>query len=670
MPGILEQFTTVWAFLGIVLGFGFVIFVHELGHFLAAKWVGIKVTQFAIGFGHALLAWRKGIGVRVGSTEKRYNELLAEGVDPATLGETEYRLNWIPLGGYVKMLGQEDMDPTAKSDDPRAFSNKPVWARAIVICAGVTMNIIFGFLFFVICFLKGVEFPAPVVGPVDPNGPAARAFAVGHENDPTYLGLRLDDRILSIDDQPVSDFTDISVASALSPPGQVLRFVVQRPGEEKLLTYRYAATADENIGPAKGLLWPSFSMPISLEAGVDKDSELYEQGVRTRMRVAAVDHQSVENYSQFLRLLAERRGLPTPVTFNNADATVVVDLRAEPTLPVKDRQPHLLGLVPAVHVDEVKENSPAENVGIKRGDYLTLLGSQAWPSGDDVVRIVQQAEGKPLAVTVLRDGNEVSLPPVTPSRDGLIGIVMGYDEAFIAKSISVEPAAQPADVFPGSRVVSINGKPVATYGDMLREIQDLLDDGALESANSDLEIDLAIKDQPRVTKTVALNAEDISSLREAGWGDQVAPGVEFLILREKVVATGPFNAAAIGVKKTKQFAGQVYITLLRLTQGSVQVKNLSGPVGIAHAGTRVAKQGWPYLFYFLGLISVNLAVVNFLPIPITDGGLMLFLIVEKLKGSPVSPKIQTAAFFIGVALLGSVFLITLFYDSSRLIFGG
>src|SRR5436309_10129403 len=88
----------------LVVGFGFVIFFHELGHFLAAKWVGIKVEQFAVGFGQAILSWRKGLGLRIGSSAAKYEELdragQAEGVS-----ETEYRLNWIPLGGYVKMLG-------------------------------------------------------------------------------------------------------------------------------------------------------------------------------------------------------------------------------------------------------------------------------------------------------------------------------------------------------------------------------------------------------------------------------------------------------------------------------------------------------------------------------------------------------------------------------------
>ena len=133
---------------GLIFGFGFVIFWHELGHFLAAKWAGVKVEQFAVGIGQAICSYRKGIGFRFGSTQREYGELidgttpgqmsatLGTLTDPAELadadhkgksvpppppggpvrpnlsgvGETEYRLNWLPIGGYVKMLGQDDMD--------------------------------------------------------------------------------------------------------------------------------------------------------------------------------------------------------------------------------------------------------------------------------------------------------------------------------------------------------------------------------------------------------------------------------------------------------------------------------------------------------------------------------------------------------------------------------
>ncbi len=252
-------FYSTLAFLGFILGFGFLVFIHELGHFLVAKSVGIKCTQFAIGFGPSIFAWRKGIGLRTGSTERAYEKRLKDhlqqkGLDPAVvdharedaeprssadqqqtsalidqaakelgLGETEYRLNYVPLGGYVKMLGQEDMDPTARSSDPRSFNAKPIWACAAVISAGVVMNIIVGMLFFTIAFSSGVEFPPAIVGRVVPNMPAAETYAVGHDHDPAYKGLQVGDRITQVDGETIKDMTELLVATRARLTGQANR---------------------------------------------------------------------------------------------------------------------------------------------------------------------------------------------------------------------------------------------------------------------------------------------------------------------------------------------------------------------------------------------------------------------------------------------------------------
>ena len=108
------ELVSIFYFIVVAIGFGFVVFVHELGHFLAAKWARVRVEQFAIGFGHALVSFRKGLGFRFGSSGREYEQLLKaerEGIQPAdvqAISPTEYRLNWMPLGGYVKMLGQDD----------------------------------------------------------------------------------------------------------------------------------------------------------------------------------------------------------------------------------------------------------------------------------------------------------------------------------------------------------------------------------------------------------------------------------------------------------------------------------------------------------------------------------------------------------------------------------
>jgi RIP metalloprotease RseP len=133
-----------------------------------------------------------------------------------------------------------------------------------------------------------------------------------------------------------------------------------------------------------------------------------------------------------------------------------------------------------------------------------------------------------------------------------------------------------------------------------------------------------------------------------------------------VKAAGPIDAIAIGIKKTIYFIANVYATMDRMIfSRSVGVENISGPVGIVKIGRDVARVGFVELLYFLAMISANLAVINFLPLPIVDGGIMVFLLIEKIKGSPVNLKIQMATQVIGLILIGAAFVFVTIQDLTR-----
>ena len=130
----MDFITGLASILLIVLGFGILIFVHELGHFLAAKWSNIRTEAFAIGFGQPIISWRKGIGWTLGSTTSRVKQ--KTGLDPRQLsdqalvdhgiGETEYSIRWLPLGGFVRMLGQDDLAPASSSTEERSFNQTAI----------------------------------------------------------------------------------------------------------------------------------------------------------------------------------------------------------------------------------------------------------------------------------------------------------------------------------------------------------------------------------------------------------------------------------------------------------------------------------------------------------------------------------------------------------------
>lgn len=135
----------------------------------------------------------------------------------------------------------------------------------------------------------------------------------------------------------------------------------------------------------------------------------------------------------------------------------------------------------------------------------------------------------------------------------------------------------------------------------------------------------------------------------------------------RVQQLNPFKAMMIGIRKTYYFIEQVYLMMQRMViTRSVGFEQVSGPVGIVKLGSDIAERDTVKLLYFLALISANLAVINFLPLPIVDGGLFVFLIIEKIKGSPIPIKAQIATQLIGLALIIGVFLYVTLNDIQKL----
>jgi regulator of sigma E protease len=700
---------------------GFIIFVHELGHFMTAKWVGIKVEQFALGFGHVVVCWRKGLGFRVGSTkkevEKRINDHLhrthaplreteehveAEGVNVTSkeqtslpsdsrivdqamqelgIGETEYSIRWFPLGGFVKMLGQDDLDPTKVSPDPRSYNNKPIWARMIVVSAGVVVNMIFAVVFFIAAFMWGVAFPPAIVGGVIPGSPAANAQATNADG---VVGLQPGDEIVSINGEEPSDFAELKVATALSKAGQPLNLIVERPafGDQPEQTLRFSMKPETNedkflqIGVLQA---ESIDVPDAKGA---KDRQalaevLAKKGIEPGMKLVAVNGQPVTEQWQYLLALQEASGKPVMTTFARKDGTEkqieAPSVTALPTSKVEinddetNEQRHLLGFEPATRISYVVPDSPADGQ-LEVGDHIKAIGDVKWPSVSQSLRAIREAGRSPVKIELLRDGQTVSVE-VTP-RGGFLGFLgtpkIGVaftdavdDQLYLAAPLEDSPAAA-LNLAPGTRLASVNGKPIASYSEFRMALE--------ESGPGTVEIGYIepLLGGTEGTAELALSEDDFSSLQRLPWRDSL--GV-FEPRRDMQKTSSPTEALAIGYDKTVLFLQQTYITMARLFEGSVSAKHLSGPVGITHAGMTMADRGFAYLFWFMGLISVNLAVINFLPLPIVDGGLFVMLLIEKLRGKPLPIQVQSAITMAGLVLLGAVFLFVTFNDIARLIGG-
>lgn len=189
--------TTLFSF---VIVLGVLIFVHELGHFLVARLCGVGVEKFSLGFGPRILG--------------------------RTVGITDYRLSAIPLGGYVKMIGEEPDAELQPHEIPLSFTHKPVWQRFLIVAAGPTSNLLLAVIvFFFIFWLSGIRGLEPVVGEVQPDSPAQAA------------GLLGGDRIAAIDGEPLESWETMAQRISASG-GRTLDVAVERGGE----VHRYRIT--------------------------------------------------------------------------------------------------------------------------------------------------------------------------------------------------------------------------------------------------------------------------------------------------------------------------------------------------------------------------------------------------------------------------------------------
>ena len=153
------------------------------------------------------------------------------------------------------------------------------------------------------------------------------------------------------------------------------------------------------------------------------------------------------------------------------------------------------------------------------------------------------------------------------------------------------------------------------------------------------------------------------------WLGRIVLSPSVMLAEQTVLLKGDnaIEAVGIGLHKTYYFVRQVYRIMERMIfTRSLGLETVSGPLGIMGIGGKVARTGLVNFLFFLAMISANLAVINFLPLPIVDGGLMVFLLIEKIKGSPVSLRVQVATQMIGLFLIITAFLFVTYQDALRL----
>ncbi|MGZ3789313.1 MAG: RIP metalloprotease RseP [Bacteriovorax sp.] len=513
-----------------ILFLGPLVFFHELGHFFFARLFGVRVEVFSIGFGPKIF-------------KKKY-------------GDTEYAISAIPLGGYVKMFGDDpfNKDEIPEAERPYSFTHQGKFARFWIVIGGPLANFVLAFAIFFSLLIVGERIPEIKLGAI----PAESALY--------HSGLRTGDVLVKVNDSEVYNPSDLMVEGK----GAIKSIEVKRRGESVVLPVDFKGDKffEEVLKYPPFLRKPflvdlnSKRYVLSFEKGqVNLKDSIEEMAARSNAKVAYLYPilPGQEIASEDLKI-DMKEGIEVPISFNDLKSMLMaIEAKGFKTIDLMVRS--------------VNMNSPADKVGIREDDvFLSLEGEKVY-SFEDLRTRLQTYDKKEVNVEIWSKGQ--------------------------VKKLTVSP-----------EVTQLEGKAVRLLG---------------------------VYSYIEVQK------------------------INFVHTKSK----GLFGSVKYSLIRTWDSVKKTIDGFVKLLTNQISLKTIGGPLAIGKVAHDSFNTSLSYFFQLMALISVNLGVINLFPIPVLDGGHIMFIALEIVNGGPLSRRKMEIAQQVGLSILLMLMVGAIFNDVSR-----
>lgn len=636
-----------------LFGIGFLVFIHELGHYFMARRVGITVEVFAIGFGKSIYEWtHKGV---------------------------KWKIGWLPFGGYVKMAGTEKKGSLEPHQIPGGFFSKKPWDRIKVAAMGPLVNITFSFLAFSLLFALGgreknfAEF-SHFVGWVDPDSPLY-----------TDAEVRPGDEILTLNGKKFKGLTDLLYAAVLEKENPQIRgmLIDYETGNKSSFDYTFpndsqskgmerAKNTLSHFGSASYLIYKR--MPDGRANPLPEGSPMQSSGIEYKDRIVWMDGRLVFSKDQLIDLLNEPKTLLTieregkifltriprlklsDIKFDRGQVDEINDWQYEAKIEKKLGELYFIpynltthGVVenPVSYIDEksrVQEEfiapprSSAE-IPLQAGDQILAVDGEPVQSAYQILTRLQERN---VQIIVEKRG-EIPLYSWKESDQHFATSFALSDLSAITKTIGSDHLVRQAgklSLLEPIQPVRMSEFPLSEKERAARVQQIEAQKKAIEQISNPKAKEAAQKDFELYQKRLMLG----------------------ITLQDELVRYNPSPFALFG-----SVFQETYRTLLALVSGQLSPKMISGPVGIV----QVIHYGWMVgvkeALYWLAVISLNLGILNLMPIPVLDGGYICFALVESVTKKPIKAKTMERLIIPFVVALILAFIYLTYNDVSRLL---